>query len=71
MLSQFFRPCFAFRQADTFVTKQLICFGNRGVLASQVLAEFFYLRLVTGFGLRQELLVKLLDLRNPFWNEGI
>ena len=34
-------------------------------------AEFLDLPLVPGFRLLQELAVKLLDLRNPFWNEGI
>ena len=27
--------------------------------------------LMTGFCLRKELAIKMLDLRNPFWNEGI
>src|SRR5207249_4828258 len=65
------RRCCSLRRAAACATKPVTCFGNRGVLASQVLTEFFYLRLVTGFGLRQELLIKLLDLRDLFRNEGI
>src|SRR6266496_4301171 len=66
-VSQFVCPRFAFGQGDAFLTKKLIHVFNMGGECG----EFPDLRLVSSFRLGQELLIEMLDLRNPLRNEGI
>src|SRR6266496_5758899 len=70
-LSYLIFPRFALRQAEALVAKKLISPLQKLISPLQVGAEFLNLCLVTRFRLRKEFLIELLNVRNPFRNEGV